>query len=453
MAVGQAFSTKQRAFRAGIWSLGGHFSSQLIRLSSNLIMTRLLVPEMFGVMAIAWMVLAGIGLFSDLGTKQSVIRSARGDDPDFLNTIWVVQIIRGGLIWLVGIFASLSLYYAVKSGWLSGNTAYSNPVLPLVLALVSLTALISGFESTRTATASRWMAQGRLTLIEIVSQLSGVLTMILWALLDRSIWALVAGWITTSLVRTVSSHSRLMPGLANRWMWDKSALNEIFHFGKWVLVSSVLGFLSNNGDRLLLGGLISANALGIYVIAFFIMSSMTQVVGKILGNVTFPVLSEMARTNPKNLTATYYRFRLPFDIGLLFLSGLFFEAGRYAIYFLYDARYAEAGVMLQVLSLTLIAFRYNVVDQCYLALGKPKILVALIAIRVIVLFVLLPIAYKEYQMSGALWAIVASAFSSIPLTLYFKKKLDLLDVRHELIILPVFLMGIAVGAIFEKLVA
>lgn len=453
MAVGQAFSIKQRALRAGVWSLGGHFSSQLIRLASNLIMTRLLVPEMFGVMAIAWMVLAGIGLFSDLGTKQSVIRSSRGDNPDFLNTVWAVQIIRGGLIYLAGLIASLSLYYAAKSGWFSDNTAYANPVLPLVLALVSLTALISGFESTRTATASRWMAQGRLTLIEIASQLSGVVVMILWALFERSIWALVAGWITTSIVRTVSSHSRLMPGLANRWMWDKSALHEIFHFGKWVLVSSVLGFLINNGDRLLLGGLISANALGVYVTAFFIMSSMTQVVGKILGNVTFPVLSEMVRTSPEKLTATYYRFRLLFDIGLLFLSGLFFEAGRYAIYFLYDARYAEAGAMLQVLSLTLIAFRYNVVDQCYLAMGKPNILVALISVRVIVLFTLLPIAYKEYQMSGALWAIVASAFSSIPLTLYFMKKLDLLDARHEFIILPVFLVGIAAGFIFEKLVA
>ena len=52
-------------------------------------------------------------------------------------------------------------------------------------------------------------------------------------------------------------------------------------------------------------------------------------------------------------------------------------------------------------------------------------------------------------MSGALWAIVASAFSSVPLTFYFKKKLNLLDVRHELIILA----GIAAGFIFEKLVA
>ncbi len=452
MAVEKTFTLKRRALHAGAWSFGGQMTGQFFRLASNLIMTRLLVPEMFGVMAVVSIVLAGISMFSDFGTNQSVIQSPRGDDTDFLNTIWVVQIIRGGLMWIIALLCSLGFYYAVKSGWLPRNTVYDKPELPLVLALVSITAFISGFQSTRMATASRWMLQKKLTLIEIISQLSGIMVMIVWALLDRTIWALVAGGITTNLVKTVCSHI-MMPGEPNRWMWDKSAFSEIYHFGKWVFISSTLGFLVNNGDRLLLGGLINAKALGVYIIAFFIVSSITQVAYNILRNVTFPVLSEILRTHPEKFATTYYKFRLPIDIGSLFLSGLFFEAGRYVIYFLYDARYADAGEILQVLSLTLIVLRYNVVDQCYLALGKPSILVALIAIRVIVLFVLLPIAYREYQMTGALWAVVASAFSSIPLTFYYKKKFNLLSVRYELIILPVFFVGIVTGFVFVKLVA
>lgn len=452
MAIGQTLSLRQKVLRAGAWSFGGHVSSQVIRLASNLVMTRLLVPEMFGVMAIASMVLLGIGLFSDLGTNQSVIQSARGEDPDFLNTVWVVQVVRGGVICLIALLLCLGLYFAARSGWFPENTAYANPVLPPVLALISLTEFISGFQSTRMATASRWLAQGRLTLIEIASQLAGVVAMIAWALIDRSIWALVAGGIVAMIVKTVSSH-KLMPGIANQWVWDKSAFHEIFHFGKWLLVSSVLGFLLNNGDRLLLGGMVDAKTLGIYVIAYFITNSATQAVSKILASVAFPVLSETVRTSPEKLAVIYYKFRLPFDVGLLFTSGLLFEAGRYVIYFLYDVRYMEAGAMLQILSLTLIAFRYNVVDQCYLALGKPRLLAAMIAARSVALFVLLPIAFKEYQMSGALWAIVISAFSSVPLTIYFKRNLQLLDVRKELIVLPVFFVGITTGFIFEKLIA
>lgn len=452
MVIDPTRSIKHRAMHAGAWTLGGHALGQAIRLASNLIMTRLLVPEMFGVMAIASMVLVGLSFISDLGTRQSVVQSTRGDDTDFLNTVWVVQIVRGALICLIGLLSSLSLFLAAGAGWFPAHTVYAHPALPLVLAFISFTEFIAGFQSTRLATASRNLLQGRITYIEIVSQVIGIVTMIIWALFDKSIWAMVAGGLVSSFVKTVSSFV-LIPGQPNQWVLDKSALHEILHFGKWVLLSSTLGFLGINGDRLLLGGLISTDVLGVYVIAYFITSSMTQVVSKLLGKVAFPVLSATVRTNPQKLGAMYYKFRLPFDIGLLFLSGLFFEAGRYAIYFLYDARYTDAGAMLQILSLTLIAFRYTVADECFMALGQPKLLSALIFIRVAVLFALLPFAYHEYQISGALWAIVASAFSSIPLTLYLKKKLNLLDVRRELIVLPIFLIGIGAGVIFEKFAA
>src|SRR5581483_9669453 len=91
-------SLKQRVLNAGIWSFAAFAVSQVIRLGSSLLLTRLLVPEMFGVMAIAQMVMVGLQLFSDVGLKQTIIQSGRGSDPAFLNTAWVVQILRGGVL-------------------------------------------------------------------------------------------------------------------------------------------------------------------------------------------------------------------------------------------------------------------------------------------------------------------------------------------------------------------
>jgi len=62
-------------------------------------MTRLLVPEMFGVMAIAMMVMYGLALFSDVGLRQSIVQSRRGGEAVFLNTAWALQIMRGFVIW------------------------------------------------------------------------------------------------------------------------------------------------------------------------------------------------------------------------------------------------------------------------------------------------------------------------------------------------------------------
>src|SRR5215831_13914608 len=85
-------SLKQRVLNAGTWSLAGYGLNQAIRFGTNLLATRLLVPEMFGVMAIANLVMVGLAMFSDFGLKLNIIQSKRGNDPAFLNTAWVAQI-------------------------------------------------------------------------------------------------------------------------------------------------------------------------------------------------------------------------------------------------------------------------------------------------------------------------------------------------------------------------
>ena len=109
-------SLKRRVLNAGIWSLAGYGCNQVLRFGSNLLMTRLLVPEMFGVMAIASVVMTGLAMFSDLGLKPSVVQSKRGNDPVFLNTIWVTQILRGLLLWFLALIASLLIYFANQIG-------------------------------------------------------------------------------------------------------------------------------------------------------------------------------------------------------------------------------------------------------------------------------------------------------------------------------------------------
>ena len=103
--------------KAGAWVMGGHVSSQLLRLASNLIMTRLLVPEMFGIMAVANILILGLALLSDLGLKQNIIQSKRGEDPVFINTAWTVQILRGVMITVIALAVAIAIYAINQLGW------------------------------------------------------------------------------------------------------------------------------------------------------------------------------------------------------------------------------------------------------------------------------------------------------------------------------------------------
>jgi O-antigen/teichoic acid export membrane protein len=109
-APSNSISLKRRVLGAGAWSLAGFALSYALRLGSSLVLTRLLIPSMFGVIAIAMLIMTGLAMFSDIGLKQNIIQSKRGSDTVFLNTAWVVQIMRGLLLWSLALCISLLIY-------------------------------------------------------------------------------------------------------------------------------------------------------------------------------------------------------------------------------------------------------------------------------------------------------------------------------------------------------
>ncbi|MDH5579735.1 MAG: oligosaccharide flippase family protein [Betaproteobacteria bacterium] len=444
MAAAERKSLKQRALRAGAWSAAGYGLSQVIRLGSNLIMTRLLVPEMFGVMAIATMVTVVLGLLSDIGLRPSIVQSRRGEDPVFLDSAWILQIARGFALWLAAALLSVALYAANMSGLLPGKSVYASPVLPLVIVFSSFSAVISGFQSMNMATAQRNFDQKRLNQIALFGQLAGLVVMIAIGVATRSIWALVAGGLVSSLVTTVLSHT-WMSGHRNRFRWEREALRELIGFGKWVFVSSGVYVLAASGDRILLGAFVDAHVLGLYAIAVLIVGAIEGGLTRLFSIVSLPALSEIARNEPARLREVYYRMRIPGDLLLLFAAGLLFGAGQLVIDVLYDRRYAEAGGMLQVLGLSLFTVRFGVAHQIYLALARPRNLAIINAVRCVALYALVPLCYFAAGTSAAIWAVALHALATVPFIYFFNARLGLIDVRRELLVLPAFLAGYVFG--------
>ena len=445
-----ATTLKQRVLRAGGWSIAGYGLGQVIRLGSNLVMTRLLVPEMFGVMAIATMVQVILALLSDLGINQNIVQSRRGDDPAFLDTAWVVQIARGIVLWLVALLLSVALHFANLGGMLPVKSVYASPVLPLVIAVSSLSAVILGFQSTKMALALRRFDQKRILQIQLLAQVAALAVMIPIGVATRSIWALVSGGLIASLTTTALSHM-WMGGQPNRFRWEQKALRELFGFGKWVFVSSAVGVFAANGDRLLLGGFVEADVLGFYAIAVLIVGAIAGGLSRLFMTVSLPALSEVARNDPSKLREVYYKLRIPGDLLLLFLTGLLFSAGQLVIDVLYDPRYAAAGGMLQILALSLFTVRYGVAHQIYLAVGMPRYLMVINVVRFISLYSLVPLLYYLAGTQAAIWGIALHALATVPFVYGFDARLGLNDFRREFVVLFALPAGFLCGFAMSRL--
>lgn len=444
-------SLRNRMVNAGGWVAGGFIFSQLLRFGSNLILTRLLIPDMFGLMAVVTVIQMGLAMFSDVGLLQNIVQSPRGKESSFLNTAWLVQILRGCLLFLIMLLVSWLLVVAGDAGLL-GKGVYSDPLLPDVLAVMSFNVLISGFSSTKLLTASREMLLMRVSFLELGCQFAGTIVMVIMAWINPTIWVLVIGSMIASTLNTLLSHF-VIPGSCNRFEWDTSAFHEIFHFGKWIFLASIFGFLVNQGDRLLLGGLISSEMLGFYTIAFFLANALKLILMKINGLVFFPALSEVARERPYDMAGVYYKIRLRVDCITYILAGFLLVSGQSIIDILYDSRYSESGWMLEVLSISLMGTGLLVAGQCFLALGKARLLSFLIVIQALILFTMLPLMFGIFGIHGAIYVIALFPVLSGVVGWWFMYKLGLLDLRRELVMLPVVFVGVVSGEVFNYILS
>ncbi|AUZ59398.1 polysaccharide transporter, putative [Pseudomonas sp. XWY-1] len=418
-----------------------------MRLGGNLIMARLLLPEMFGVMVIATTVSILLHLLSDVGLRQNIIQSHRGDDPDFLNTAWTVQIIRGFLLFALTLLLALGAWLAQLAELWPADSTYAAPVLPMVLAVTGLSAAIWGFQSTKIDVAVRTFQQKRVVLVDLASQVAGLVVMLVLGLLTHSIWALVLSGLVSAVVWTVLGHTAL-EGPNNHLRWDRSALTELIVFGRWILLSSMVGVLAMYGDRMWFGASMSAAQLGVYSIAVLILGAVQTALMKIVGAVALPAFSEAARADDKpRLKALYFRFRLLVDLLVLFICGGFLTASPLLIGWMYDDRYREAGPMLAILSLSFIVLRYTLAHQVWIALGLTKYQAMDNIIRLVSLWGLLPLLLAIGGVEWAIWGVALHAVPTLVLVVYVNCKLDIFSLKRELVVLPMLLVGALCGAL------
>jgi O-antigen/teichoic acid export membrane protein len=330
---------KKQAIRGVLWTTLSYGASQVLRLGGNLLLTRLLYPEFFGLMALVNIFLVGLRLFSDVGIGLSIIQNKRGEDPAFVNSAWTIQVIRGFGLWAV----CLAIAYPLA-------TFYGEPQLLWLLPVVGLSTIADGFTSTAPFSLERHLDLRKLTIMELSTQALQLVIMLVWAYFNRTIWALAASGVIASLVKMVWTH-RLIPGYKNRFQWEARSVTEIFSFGRWIFLSTALTFLAEQADRLILGKLLSLELLGIYGIAIMLGDVPRQVALALSHRVVLPAASRLADLPRSELRAKILKHRRLLLGALMGAIATLAGFGDVIINLLYDSRYAAAGWMLPLLAL------------------------------------------------------------------------------------------------------
>lgn len=391
---------KQQAIVSTAWTVFGYGTSQILRLGSNLILTRLLIPELFGLMALVNVFIVGLNLFSDIGIIPSIIQNKRGDDPVFLNTAWTIQAIRGFGLWI----CCLLIAFPVAQ-------FYEEPRLQWLIPIVGLNSIVSGFNSTSIATLNRHMEVGKIIRFEMGTQIVSLAILITWAWLSPTIWALVGGSLISAIVELFWSHL-LNFKISNRFVWDKEVIKEISSFGRWIFLSTAMTFLATQIDRLILGKLFSLEMLSFYIIAFTLADVPRQVVGKVSSQVMYPLIAKYASLPRRILRDKIVKQRWLILIGQSVCLTIMVSFGDLLITTLYDARYEQATWILPILAVGLWPLMLSLTsDKALFAIGNPNYVAFGNMAKFVYMLICLPLGFS---LNGVLGATVVIALNDLP---------------------------------------
>ena len=206
------------------------WADRSIAFVSTLILARLLVPEDFGVIAMASLVIGLADVFFELGVNVALIQN-KTPSPAHYDTAWTLRLIQTTLAAIIVVIAS---------PWAA--TYFNDPRVTLVTQVLAVSLILSGLENIGVVTFQKEMQFGREFQFLFCKRIVGFIVTIVAAWFIRSYWAMVIGALagrTFGVALSFAMHP-MRPRLSLK------KFGEIFSVSQWMLVRSIGGYLSSN---------------------------------------------------------------------------------------------------------------------------------------------------------------------------------------------------------------
>jgi PST family polysaccharide transporter len=285
-------SLMQRAVKGIAWSATQHWGTQLASFLVFLVLSRLLDPKDFGLVALASVFVAFAQVFLDQGFSDAIIQKASVDREDLDTTFWT------GL--------SMAIVLALGSAALSGPLAsvMGEPELGPIIACLSLAFPLAALGSTQQAVLKRALAFKVLAIRSLVSVVLGGAVGISLAFAGAGAWSLVGQNLVTTLIATLILWrlTAWSPGLR----FSAGRFRELFGFGRSVLGTKILQFASRRSDSFLIGYFLGSTELGYFTVAYRLVLTMIRLITTVLNAVAFPTFSRI-HGDPERSRKAFYR--------------------------------------------------------------------------------------------------------------------------------------------------
>ena len=360
---------RRKSVRGSVWSLGNAALRRLVNFAVFPILARLLLPEDFGIIAYAGVVLAVSEVFVDQGLGVAITQRDDLDRRHIDAAFWMNMV--AGIVIAGSIFAA--------AGWLA-ETLHAPRLGPILRALC-LVLVLRAASVVQTALLRRDFHFKAITGASVTAAALGGVLGVVAALAGWGVWSLVVQQVTQAGVELVliSLRCQWLPSLSFDWV----AAKELLSFSAHVLGASLLNVVSRRFDDFLIGYVLGTEALGYYSMAYRVLQLGIQFLVSPTNRVALSTFSRLQgdreRLKDAFLTAVRLSATLaaPAFVGLSILSRDFVAV-------VLGPGWQTAVPVLQLLALAGIRFSLNYYDSSvHFALTRPDVRMKLLVMHTV----------------------------------------------------------------------
>ncbi|OGM33240.1 hypothetical protein A2803_00110 [Candidatus Woesebacteria bacterium RIFCSPHIGHO2_01_FULL_44_21] len=396
-------------FRKTLWGVTwvGAFRAltRFIAFVRTIVLARILSPAQFGIFGIASLTITFLEILMETGINVVLVQKKKGIN-EYLNTAWVVSILRGCLI---------SLILVVLAPFAS--SFFNSPESRNLVYLISLVSLIRGFINPAIVRFQKELRFGTEFWFRFVvfAVDSGVAVLV--SLVTQSSVGIVWGLIAGALLELVMSFVFVSPRPSLEF--NSVKLREILSKGKWVTGAGFFQFLFRQGDDGVVGRFLGETSLGIYQVAYKICSMPISEVTDVFGRVMFPTYVKLS-IDSHRLRQVFIKITVVIVSVATLLGLTLFVFGEDLIKIFLGEQWLPAVPLVRVLSVFgVIQAVTNSMNSLLLALEKQKYITFVTLVSILGLGVTIVPLTLNYGLTGTVWAPLIGAIVGLPLEIWF----------------------------------
>lgn len=425
---------REKAAKGIVWSVIQKWGRAAITSVTFIILSRLLDPEAFGLVALASVFIAFVEVFLDQGFTAAIVQREDLETKHIDTAFWITVLVGFGLT-LGGIALS-----EVIAGF------FHEPDLAPVLRWLSLSFVISAFSSTQIALLQRQLAFKSLAARSLIAKMIGGVIGVGMAFAGFGVWSLVGQNLAIGVAGIIVlwRASKWRPG----FNVSKKHYKELFSFGVNIVGINSLNVLTRRSDDLLIGYYLGPTMLGFYTIGYQMLLIIIRLVTEITNTVAFPAFSRL-QNKPERIRHAFYDvtqytslLAFPVFLGIAALAPEIVPA-------VFGEKWAASIPVMQILALigvlqSVLFFNYSVIR----ASGKPSWEFGMMLLTTVCSVIGFYVAVSYGIVAVAASFVIVSYLLS-PVSYLAVRRLIQIDVRTYLrqFAAPLFAAAVMVGTI------